>query len=551
MVDGVGRPRPCGARLAAIVGLVCLGACATTQRPSARLNVRDVDELAEAGKRVPTATSAQVPSEVVSEIRASARKLTAFEGLSAESRRELERLSKVPEGTEPALLAAAVKERVARLREEARRIEAKARRARFSVLGSLQVFEEARGFRRTLFDGTKLDYENEDRDTLEGYVSAEYAVRAGSDILLAVIPNEGFRGTISMRARLLRSPPAELTVLNYTEVNGSTLAARSKVFVPDRSRMGSKLSALRADLDSLCDALTASAAPSKGLGSRAKTATTAAVRVLEVMRGLVAAVAPALPEEDASEIRSSAVELERLLRDATASAGATRRTDLCPSLGAGGDTAVRDTLLDLLSRGIRNVFMERVVDGRVLLGDIVKHGDVVEVMVSSQLPPVNGRDLIGNGGSGTSTTTSSARFRLRVYEPFRLQVGAQAALVKRLSDVSVGNAREIPVNFVPSPGGVLSLRMSPGWATATGQFWWDLLCPSVDLHVFLLRYSAENKLEVGLAGGVGLLNAMVHTGFGGNLMVSPSPFFFVSFDFLRGIDTFDMLFPTSATRSVP
>lgn len=507
---------------------------------------QEVGRLQAAIKKVDAAGSDAVAIAAAEATREHARRLLAFPGISEGTQKNLQRLIDTATPTDryqSITVAELARSIAARVRQEVARDQVKRRRARFSVLGSLVLYEEGKGYRRTLFDGANFAYTSKaDLDDNDQFVAAEYSVRAGADILISVLPNEGFRGTVGMRARLLRSPPAELTVLNYTEVNGSTLTQRRNAYVPDRSRVGAKADSLRRDLDSLCDDIIAADPEIRDRG----------LEVLSDARGLVSSVARGLPEDEATELHEAATAFERILREATTSTLATsdaRVQKLCPVLAPvpSPSDGARAKLLMLLVKGIRNIYLERVVDGRVILGESVSHGDMVEVLVTSQLPPVNGAELLDGANVGSSTTTFSARFRFRVIEPVRVQIGAQAALVKRLSDVAVGNAREIPVNFDPSPGVALSLRFSPRFQTWGGQIAWDLLFPSANLNVFLLRYSASNVLEVGVGGSLGILNAMVHVGLGANLMVAPRDFFFVSFDFVRGFDTFSLLFPSKRT----
>lgn len=411
--------------------------------------------------------------------------------------------------------------------------------SKYSLLESVVINEVGRTLTgaddvRRLFPDTSEDAEA--AEAIDGSSRARYSVRRDSDIVVGLMPTERFRGRVTMRARILRETPVELPILNFSTVSSTQLATESAVFVPDDEPLGRQANALRRDLHDLCVAIDSGS----GLAERGRLA-----GLPDRIFSVTASVARLAPDPDQkTAVRASTKRLESIARDwvrKLATCGGRSQPE-CPDL----DTAPEDyqyicnlpVVLDRLEDVTRTIYISRLKEGRISLASTdVKHGDVVELYLHSRLPKVD--DGLLSGSTSTSTDTFSYRFYFRVYEDIRVQAGGHAALVARLSDVARPTAAESPSRFKPAPGGVLSLRFG-GRAE-----WVDWLIPSVGFYAFLVDFDPAATFELGLAGGVGLVNSSVHLGFGANAMAERnSAFFFLSLDFLRAVDAFGVMFPS-------
>jgi hypothetical protein len=152
----------------------------------------------------------------------------------------------------------------------------------------------------------------------------------------------------------------------------------------------------------------------------------------------------------------------------------------------------------------------------------VHHGDRVEIIVRITRP---GTSLRADEAPGT--VDIEERALIRVTEAgITFHSSPQFALIKRISDVRVASASEVPSNYKPAGGFVFGARLR------TLRPMLDWVFPSVGLAVYAVDFDPATSLELGVGPRIGW-----------NLSVGDHrQFWWVSLDFLRASDTFAALF---------
>lgn len=182
----------------------------------------------------------------------------------------------------------------------------------------------------------------------------------------------------------------------------------------------------------------------------------------------------------------------------------------------------------------------RISDARVHLRDAqLVHGDFVNIIVTVTVPRIQSLKL--DSGSPTELTTIEERFTLRVIERgWSYSTRPQFALVKRLSDVTMGTSKDSPSNFKPAPGVLLNFRYK------RNPYWTEWAIPSVGIAAFAVDFDPAKTFELGVGPSIGLLNDFVHLGAGINVSYDGAlyrrSYYFISLDFLKTFDTFSVLF---------
>lgn len=187
-----------------------------------------------------------------------------------------------------------------------------------------------------------------------------------------------------------------------------------------------------------------------------------------------------------------------------------------------------------LRQGIEKRLGRAVRDARVRLATLDIHqNDVVEliVRVSRQGTSLHSDDTRG-------TVDVEERVLLRVVEKrLTFSTSPQFALIKRMSDVRMASATEVPSNFKPAAGVVFAARVH-----ALNRVY-DWLIPSLGISAHVADFDPTTSLELGLGPSLGLLDEHIHLGMGWNLAVSDNrEYWWISLDFLRTSETFAALF---------
>jgi len=195
---------------------------------------------------------------------------------------------------------------------------------------------------------------------------------------------------------------------------------------------------------------------------------------------------------------------------------------------------------EIVRSSISKDLKRRISDARVHLRDAqLVHGDFVNIIVTVTVPKIQALKL--DSGSSAEPTTIEERFTLRIIERgWSYTTRPQFALVKRISDVTMGTSKDSPSNFKPAPGVLLNFRHK------RNPYWTEWAYPSLGIAAFAVDFDPSKTFELGVGPSIGLLNDFVHVGAGINIsydgMLYRRSYYFISLDFLKTFDTFSVLF---------
>lgn len=189
---------------------------------------------------------------------------------------------------------------------------------------------------------------------------------------------------------------------------------------------------------------------------------------------------------------------------------------------------------------IRKLLSNDVRDARINVGALdASHDERLEVTIRVVTP---GASTLT--GDGKSSGDESGDLELVETITFRIadvgwshSIAPQFALIKRLSDVRSPTESEVPSNFKPAAGAMLSFRYRTRSRAS------DWLIPSVGIAAFAVDFDPRQSFELGAGVGLGWLNEYVHAGLGVSLFADGKRGFgWISLDFAKTVDTFSTLF---------
>jgi hypothetical protein len=403
--------------------------------------------------------------------------------------------------------------------------------------------------------------------------------RAGKLELQIVIPQDiDFSATISVRARILRNTPVELSVDNYTTVSKSELEKSELATAPgdifhgkrrmhrielvDKVRAISEsylrvlplmaplseeaLESALYDLKAALDALTAQVdkefasesalvmlVPSETAYSNAQDKVDRLLSRIEEIRLLTRAGLQALEKVEKCPPAAPPAPDDCRLSQRAFLADLAKQFEAKKYASMALGTPLKD-IYTALRFGVRDEALRRMKPAVVHLAAAdLKHDDVVELIVRASM------ERLALGESEQEGEEALIfRFRIRIVERgCTYAIGPQFGMIKRLSDVRVATATDAPSNFRPAPGGAIQFpcRARPSWS--------DWLIPFPGITAFVLDFDPSQSFELGVGPSLGILNGMLHAGIGWNLFVTEHrPYAFLSLDFLQTVASFGPLF---------
>lgn len=200
-----------------------------------------------------------------------------------------------------------------------------------------------------------------------------------------------------------------------------------------------------------------------------------------------------------------------------------------------------DELEAVLARAAEDALDGGIKPARIYLAAAsTEHGDVLEVIVEEikTASPDKSEGAPPTVAAASERVMETLRFRLRLVDNgVSARIAPQFVLLRRFKDVAVASATAKPTNFEVTPGASLTFR----WRSLDPITDWFI--PSLGIHAALPDFDPSNTgFELGVGFAVGLLNELVHFGFGWNLHATRDhEYFFISLDFLAGIDGFTHL----------
>jgi hypothetical protein len=209
-----------------------------------------------------------------------------------------------------------------------------------------------------------------------------------------------------------------------------------------------------------------------------------------------------------------------------------------------------DTIAVTLTKITGQLLYKKLVYATIDLGKSgSKEGEVLTIYVTWML------------NSKTDSLSNSPRLPIGKYylreTGWKVEITDMFALIKRINEADVDQAKVSPTNFKGSGGAVLMWTyqkedrgLQVTWDAAKNDFsvrkknvFWNFLQPSIGLNVSYLDFTTEKDVEIGTGLQLGLFRNKIFFGYGVNLhMLSPrnqSPtYFYLGFSFAKLQDLF-------------